>query len=148
MRDPLISLYRMPAQHDDGAADEAELFIWWQQLRAYDEDLAALDIRVAKASVSLYLKWTSSSDRSYRIIKKARRLRFNLMAWRSTAPRRRKTRNMGLSTTVADVPVSAKPQIRMTRRLARSHEVLITVEEGSIGGFAKPCFISGAGRPA
>jgi 1-deoxy-D-xylulose-5-phosphate synthase len=42
----------------------------------------------------------------------------------------------GLSTTVADARF-AKPLDRdLVRRLARSHEVLITVEEGSIGGFA------------
>ncbi len=42
----------------------------------------------------------------------------------------------GLSTTVADARF-AKPLDRdMLRRLAAEHEVLITVEEGSIGGFA------------
>jgi 1-deoxy-D-xylulose-5-phosphate synthase len=41
----------------------------------------------------------------------------------------------GLSTTVADARF-AKPLDRdLVRRLARDHEVLITVEEGSIGGF-------------
>ncbi|RUW87428.1 1-deoxy-D-xylulose-5-phosphate synthase, partial [Mesorhizobium sp. M8A.F.Ca.ET.059.01.1.1] len=42
----------------------------------------------------------------------------------------------GLSTTVADARF-AKPLDRdLIRRLARSHEVLVTVEEGAIGGFA------------
>jgi 1-deoxy-D-xylulose-5-phosphate synthase len=42
----------------------------------------------------------------------------------------------GLSTTVADARF-AKPLDRdLLRRLAREHEVLITIEEGSIGGFA------------
>jgi len=42
----------------------------------------------------------------------------------------------GLSTTVADARF-AKPIDRdLARRLAREHEVLITVEEGAIGGFA------------
>ena len=42
---------------------------------------------------------------------------------------------MGLSTTVADARF-AKPLDRdLLHRLAREHEVLITVEEGSIGGF-------------
>ncbi len=41
----------------------------------------------------------------------------------------------GLSTTVADARF-AKPLDRdLVRRLAREHEVLITIEEGSIGGF-------------
>jgi 1-deoxy-D-xylulose-5-phosphate synthase len=42
---------------------------------------------------------------------------------------------MGLSTTVADARF-AKPLDRdLIRRLAQNHEVLITIEEGSIGGF-------------
>jgi 1-deoxy-D-xylulose-5-phosphate synthase len=42
----------------------------------------------------------------------------------------------GLSTTVADARF-AKPIDRdMVRRLASEHEVLITIEEGAIGGFA------------
>ncbi len=42
---------------------------------------------------------------------------------------------MGLSTTVADARF-AKPLDRaLIRRLARNHEALITVEEGSVGGF-------------
>ena len=42
---------------------------------------------------------------------------------------------MGLSTTVADARF-AKPLDRdLLRRLAQSHDVLITVEEGSSGGF-------------
>jgi 1-deoxy-D-xylulose-5-phosphate synthase len=42
----------------------------------------------------------------------------------------------GLSTTVADARF-AKPLDRdLLRRLAAEHEVLITVEEGAVGGFA------------
>ncbi len=43
---------------------------------------------------------------------------------------------MGLSTTVADARFCKPLDQELTRRLARSHEILITVEEGSIGGFA------------
>ncbi|MET0575060.1 MAG: 1-deoxy-D-xylulose-5-phosphate synthase [Mesorhizobium sp.] len=42
----------------------------------------------------------------------------------------------GLSATVADARFAKPLDEDMIRRLARSHEVLITVEEGSIGGFA------------
>jgi 1-deoxy-D-xylulose-5-phosphate synthase len=42
----------------------------------------------------------------------------------------------GLSTTVADARFAKPLDTRLIARLARSHEVLITVEEGSIGGFA------------
>ena len=46
----------------------------------------------------------------------------------------------GISTTVADARF-AKPIDRdLVRRLATSHEVLITIEEGSIGGFSAQVF--------
>ncbi|WP_349367481.1 1-deoxy-D-xylulose-5-phosphate synthase [Salinarimonas sp.] len=41
----------------------------------------------------------------------------------------------GLSTTVADARFAKPLDIDLVARLAREHEVLITVEEGSIGGF-------------
>ena len=42
----------------------------------------------------------------------------------------------GLSTTVADARFAKPLDADLVRRLAREHEVLVTVEEGSIGGFA------------
>jgi 1-deoxy-D-xylulose-5-phosphate synthase len=42
----------------------------------------------------------------------------------------------GLSTTVADARFAKPLDATLVERLAREHEVLITVEEGSIGGFA------------
>ncbi len=42
----------------------------------------------------------------------------------------------GLSTTVADARFAKPLDEDLVRRLARSHEVLLTVEEGAIGGFA------------
>jgi len=42
----------------------------------------------------------------------------------------------GLSTTVADARFMKPLDTDLVRRLAREHEVLITVEEGAIGGFA------------
>ena len=41
----------------------------------------------------------------------------------------------GLSTTVADARFAKPLDVDLLMRLAREHEVLITVEEGSIGGF-------------
>jgi len=41
----------------------------------------------------------------------------------------------GLSTTVADARFAKPIDIELILRLARSHEVLVTVEEGSTGGF-------------
>ncbi|MBL0916474.1 MAG: 1-deoxy-D-xylulose-5-phosphate synthase, partial [Sphingopyxis sp.] len=42
----------------------------------------------------------------------------------------------GLSTTVADARFAKPLDTDLIRRLAREHEVLITIEEGSIGGFS------------
>jgi 1-deoxy-D-xylulose-5-phosphate synthase len=42
---------------------------------------------------------------------------------------------MGLSTTVADARFAKPVDTALVLRLAREHEVLITIEEGSIGGF-------------
>ncbi len=41
----------------------------------------------------------------------------------------------GLSTTVADARFAKPLDMDLVRRLAREHEVLITIEEGSMGGF-------------
>jgi len=43
---------------------------------------------------------------------------------------------LGLSTTVADARFAKPLDTDLLLRLAREHEVLITIEEGSIGGFA------------
>jgi 1-deoxy-D-xylulose-5-phosphate synthase len=42
----------------------------------------------------------------------------------------------GLSTTVADARFAKPLDTQMVRRLANEHEVIITIEEGSIGGFS------------
>jgi 1-deoxy-D-xylulose-5-phosphate synthase len=42
----------------------------------------------------------------------------------------------GLSATVADARFAKPLDTNLIHRLAREHEVLVTVEEGSIGGFA------------
>ncbi len=42
----------------------------------------------------------------------------------------------GLSTTVADARFAEPLDTDLIRRLAREHEVLITIEEGSVGGFS------------
>ena len=55
----------------------------------------------------------------------------------------------GLSTTVADARFAKPLDTELIGRLARNHEVLITVEEGASGGFAQPgAAASGDPRPA
>jgi 1-deoxy-D-xylulose-5-phosphate synthase len=41
----------------------------------------------------------------------------------------------GLSTTVADARFAKPLDVEMVLRLAREHDVLVTIEEGAIGGF-------------
>ncbi len=48
----------------------------------------------------------------------------------------------GLSTTVADARFAKPLDQDLIRRLAREHEVMITIEEGSVGGFAPMSCIS------
>ena len=48
----------------------------------------------------------------------------------------RSSRAKGLATTVADARFAKPLDTELVRRLAREHEVLITIEEGSVGGFA------------
>jgi len=48
----------------------------------------------------------------------------------------------GLSTTVADARFAKPLDEDLLRRLASEHEVLITIEEASVGGFATYCFHS------
>ncbi|MCY4541487.1 MAG: 1-deoxy-D-xylulose-5-phosphate synthase [Rhodobacteraceae bacterium] len=43
---------------------------------------------------------------------------------------------LGVSTTVADARFAKPLDVDLVRQLAREHELLLTVEEGSIGGFA------------
>jgi 1-deoxy-D-xylulose-5-phosphate synthase len=46
---------------------------------------------------------------------------------------------LGLSTTVADARFARPLDRDLLARLARSHDVLITIEEGSVGGFGAMC---------
>ncbi len=47
---------------------------------------------------------------------------------------------LGLSTTVADARFAKPLDTDLLLRLAREHEVLLTIEEGAIGGFAAHVF--------
>tara|TARA_A100001037_G_C15127629_1_gene627060 strand:- start:370 stop:2292 length:1923 start_codon:yes stop_codon:yes gene_type:complete len=52
----------------------------------------------------------------------------------------------GLSTTVADARFAKPLDVDLLHRLAREHEVLVTIEEGSIGGFATQVMTELAGH--
>ena len=52
----------------------------------------------------------------------------------------------GLPTTVADARFAKPLDAALVEQLARHHEVLITIEEGSIGGFGRRCCTTWRGR--
>ena len=55
----------------------------------------------------------------------------------------------GLSPTIADARFAKPLDTDLIAKLAREHEVLITIEEGAAGGFGSPCdAVPGLGRPA
>ena len=54
-------------------------------------------------------------------------------------PRPTSWRRAGFPTTVADARFAKPLDAALIERLAREHEVLITVEEGSVGGFGSLC---------
>ena len=47
----------------------------------------------------------------------------------------RELKALGLSTTVADARFAKPLDVELLTRLVRDHEVLVTIEEGAIGGF-------------
>ena len=60
-------------------------------------------------------------------------------------------RRAGCATTVVDARFAKPLDAALVEQLARHHEVLITIEEGSIGGFgvggAASSGVEGAARP-
>ena len=56
-------------------------------------------------------------------------------AWAKRCKAADKLAAMGLSTTLADARFAKPLDEDLIRRLAREHEVLITIEEGALGGF-------------
>ena len=121
------------------AADEAELAHMVATAAAHRRPARSPSaIRAARASASIVpaaaRRWRSATAASCARARRspscptARRLAECLQAADELQAR-------GLSTTVADARFAKPLDEDLIRRLAREHEVLITVEEGSIGGF-------------
>ena len=109
-------------------------------------------IRAARASASRCPS-AASRSRSARAASCARARRWRCCPSARGCPNawRRPTSSpaSACSTTVADARFAKPLDMDLVRRLARNHEVLITVEEGSIGGFgAHGAASSRARRPA
>jgi len=120
-------------------ADEAELFHMVATAAAYDEGPCGFRYpRGEGVGVALPKTGQVLPIGRGRIIKEGTKVAFLTygVALHSALAAAEKLEAMGLSTTVADARFCKPLDQELTRRLARSHEVLITVEEGSIGGFA------------
>jgi 1-deoxy-D-xylulose-5-phosphate synthase len=121
------------------AADEAELYHMVATAAAIDDRPSALRYpRGDGVGVELPARGTPLEIGRGRILREGTavallsygtRLQDCLKAAEDLAAR-------GLSTTVADARFAKPLDEDLVRRLAREHEVLITIEEGGIGGFA------------
>src|SRR5581483_5054757 len=94
-------------------------------------------IRAAKAPASSCLpragRWRSAGDAS---CARARRWRCSRSARGCECLKAAdQLAAMGLSATVADARFAKPLDTDLIRRLVQGHEVLITIEEGSVGGF-------------
>ncbi|HXQ42652.1 MAG TPA: 1-deoxy-D-xylulose-5-phosphate synthase [Candidatus Udaeobacter sp.] len=121
------------------AADEAELFHMVATAAAIDDRPSALRYpRGDGVGVELPARGTPLEIGRGRVLREGTavallsygtRLHECLKAAEDLAAR-------GLSTTVADARFAKPLDEDLVRRLAREHEVLITIEEGAVGGFA------------
>ncbi len=121
------------------AADEADMMHMVATQVAYDEGPTALRYpRGEGVGVELPSRGTILDIGKGRVMREGTtvailtlgpRLAEGLLAAEELAAR-------GLSTTVADARFAKPIDTDLIRRLAREHEVLITAEEGSMGGFA------------
>jgi 1-deoxy-D-xylulose-5-phosphate synthase len=121
------------------AADEAELFHMVATAVAIDDRPSALRYpRGDGVGVELPARGTPLAIGRGRVLREGTavallsygtRLHECLKAAEDLAAR-------GLSTTVADARFAKPLDEDLVRRLAREHEVLITIEEGAVGGFA------------
>jgi 1-deoxy-D-xylulose-5-phosphate synthase len=120
------------------AADEAELTHMVATAAAYDEGPIAFRFpRGDGVGVDLPQRGVPLAIGKGRILREGTRVAILSLGTRlqEALKAAQELSALGLSTTVADARF-AKPLDRdLLRRLAKNHEVLITVEEGSIGGF-------------
>ena len=121
------------------ASDEAELARMVATAAAYDEGPSAvryprgegvgIEIPASPAPLEIGKGRIIQEGSRIALLSLGGRLQACLAAAESLASR-------GLSTTVADARFAKPIDTDLVSRLARGHDVLITVEEGAIGGFA------------
>lgn len=120
------------------AADEAELVHMVATAAAYDDGPIAFRYpRGEGVGVDMPEKGVPLPIGKGRIVREGSRIAILSLGTRLSEAQRaaEDLEARGLSTTVADARFAKPLDEELILRLARDHEVLITVEEGSIGGF-------------
>jgi len=120
------------------AADEAELVHMVATAAAYDDGPIAFRYpRGEGVGVDMPEQGVPLAIGKGRIVKEGSRIAILSLGTRLAEALKaaEELEARGLSTTVADARFAKPLDEEMVLRLARDHEVLITVEEGSIGGF-------------
>ena len=120
------------------AADEAELVHMVATAAAYDEGPSAFRFpRGEGVGVEMPERGTVLRIGEGRIMKEGTRVALLSLGTRLAEALKaaEELEARGLSTTVADARFAKPLDEAMILRLAREHEVLLTIEEGSVGGF-------------
>jgi 1-deoxy-D-xylulose-5-phosphate synthase len=120
------------------AADEAEMYHMVATAAAYDKGPSALRYpRGEGVGVEIPERGTVLEIGKGRILREGTRVAILSLGTRLQEALKAadELASQGLTTTVADARFAKPFDKEMVRQLAEEHEVLITVEEGSIGGF-------------
>ncbi len=120
------------------ASDEVELMHMVATCAAYDEMASALRYPRGEATgLVLPARGTPLEIGKGRIVKEGTQVALINLGTRLGECRKaaEELDARGLSTTIADMRFAKPIDLDLLQRLAREHEVLITIEEGSIGGF-------------
>jgi 1-deoxy-D-xylulose-5-phosphate synthase len=120
------------------AADEAELMHMTATAAAYDDGPSAVRYpRGEGTGAALPEKGTVLEIGRGRIVKKGQKIAILSLGTRlsEALTAAEELEAKGLSTTVADARFAKPLDMEMIRKLALDHDVLITIEEGAIGGF-------------
>jgi 1-deoxy-D-xylulose-5-phosphate synthase len=120
------------------AADEAELVHMVATAAAYDEGPIAFRYpRGEGVGVEMPARGEVLAIGRGRVVREGTRVALLSLGTRLSEALRaaEELEARGLSTTVADARFAKPLDRELVLRLAREHEVLVTIEEGSIGGF-------------
>ena len=125
------------------AADEAELVHMVATAAAIDDRPSRVPLSARRGHRRGDAGATARRSRSARAASCARARKVALLSFGTRLGECLKAADelaaLGLSTTVADARFAKPLDTDLILRLAREHEVLITIEEGAIGGFGATC---------